>query len=108
LGIKAGKGDTVLPRIVVTPGAARGLEGCRQFIAEKSPAASKRAAQAILAQFDLLKAQPGVGRPLDDEPELRELIISFGDSGYVALYHYEHQTDTVLVLAFRHQKEAGY
>jgi len=97
-----------LPRIVVTPGAARGLERCRQFLAEKSPAAGKRAAQAIRAQIELLRAQPAVGRPLDDEPDLRELVISFGDSGYVALYHYEHQTDTVLILAFRHQKEAGY
>ena len=59
-------------------------------------------------QFDLLAKQPGVGRPLEDEPDLRELIISFGDSGYVALYHHERQTDTVLILAFRHQKEAGY
>jgi len=49
-----------------------------------------------------------MGRPLEDEPDLRELIISFGDSGYVALYHYEHQTDSILILAFRHQKEAGY
>jgi len=56
----------------------------------------------------VLETQPGVGRPLEDEPDLRELIISFGDSGYVALYHYEHQTDCVLLLAFRHQKEAGY
>jgi plasmid stabilization system protein ParE len=108
VGIKTRKGGPVLPRIVVTPGAARGLERCRQFLAEKSPAASKRAAQAIRAQFDLLKSQPGVGRPLEDEPDLRELVISFGDSGYVALYHYEHQTDSVLILAFRHQKEAGH
>ncbi|MFA6314463.1 MAG: type II toxin-antitoxin system RelE/ParE family toxin [Sterolibacterium sp.] len=97
-----------MSRIVVTPGAARGLERCRQFLADKSPAASKRAAQAIRKQFDVLETQPGVGRPLEDEPDLRELIISFGDSGYVALYHYEHQTDCVLLLAFRHQKEAGY
>jgi hypothetical protein len=41
-------------------------------------------------------------------PELRELVISFGDSGYIALYRYEPATDTVYVLVFRHQKEAGY
>jgi plasmid stabilization system protein ParE len=84
------------------------LERCRGFLAEKSPAASKRAAEAIRKQFDLLGTQPGVGRPLDDEPDLRELIISFGDSGYAALYHFERKTDTVLILAFRHQKETGY
>lgn len=97
-----------MPRIVVTAGAALGLERCRKFLSEKNPAASRRAGQAIRGQFDLLRFQPGMGRPLDDEPDLRELLISFGDSGYVALYHYEPQTDTVSILAFRHQKEAGY
>lgn len=51
---------------------------------------------------------PEVGRPFPDLPELRELIIEFGDSGYVALYRYERADDTAYVLAFRHQKEAGY
>jgi hypothetical protein len=49
-----------------------------------------------------------MGRPVDDLSELRELIIPFGDSGYVALYHHAVRTDSVYVLAFRHQKEAGY
>jgi plasmid stabilization system protein ParE len=94
--------------VIVTPGAARGLERCRQFLVEKSPEAGKRAARAIRERFDLVGTQPGAGRPLEDEPELRELIISFGDSGYVALYHYDRKADIVLILAFRHQKEAGY
>ena len=84
------------------------MERCRQFLADKSLAASRRAAQAIRLQFDLLAKQPDMGRPLQDEPDLRELVIFFGDSGYVALYHHDRQTDTVLILAFRHQKEAGY
>ena len=37
---------------------------------------------------------------------MRELIIPFGDSGYVALYRYEIEADSVYVLAFRRQKEA--
>lgn len=36
------------------------------------------------------------------------IIIEFGDSGYVALYRYESTNDTVILLACRHQKEAGY
>jgi len=67
-----------------------------------------RAAQAIEHQFALLETEPEIGSPLDDLPELRELIIPFGDSGYVALYHHEVKSDSVYVLAFRHQKEAGY
>ncbi|HSS05719.1 MAG TPA: type II toxin-antitoxin system RelE/ParE family toxin, partial [Rhodanobacteraceae bacterium] len=38
----------------------------------------------------------------------RELVISRGHSGYIALYSYEQLEDTVLVLAIRHQREAGY
>jgi plasmid stabilization system protein ParE len=97
-----------LSRLIVTPGAARGLERCREFLVLKSPAASRRAAQAIIRQLEVLTTQPGIGRPLEDEPGLRELIVSFGDSGYVALYRYDQQLDTVFILAFRHQREAGY
>ena len=52
--------------------------------------------------------QPEIGRPYDDLGKLRELIIPFGDSGYVALYLFDKNVDSVFVLAFRHQKEAGY
>ena len=75
---------------------------------EKNPQAARRAGQAIERQFLLLETSPDVGRPLPEFPELRELMIVFGDSGYVALYRYEPAADAVYVLAFRHQKEAGY
>jgi len=97
-----------MPRVIVTETAGQGLERCRRFLATKNPQASRRAGQAILQQFVLLETEPEIGRPLDDPPELRELIIPFGDSGYVALYRYEIEADSVYVLAFRHQKEAGY
>ena len=97
-----------MPRIVVTQAAARVLESCRTFLAEKNPKASKRAAQAITHQFDLLETTPDIGKPLDDLPALRELVIPFGESGYVSLYRHDPDTDTLYILAFRHQKEAGY
>jgi plasmid stabilization system protein ParE len=51
--------------------------------------------------------QPGIGRPLPDrDPAMRERVISFGESGYVVLYRVER--DAVVVLAVRHQREAGY
>jgi hypothetical protein len=56
----------------------------------------------------MLETTPAMGRPLANQPELRELPIAFGDSGYVALYRYLPTEDTVYVLAFRHQKEVGY
>jgi plasmid stabilization system protein ParE len=97
-----------VPRIIVTEGAALGLERCRQFLVRKNPLAARRAGEIIEQQLSLLESTPEIGRPLDDPPWLRELIIRFGDSGYVALYRYDMQTNSVYLLAFRHQKEAGY
>lgn len=97
-----------MPHVIVTAGAAEGLERCRQFLATKAPEAARRAGQAIERQLRLLQTAPDIGRPFPDMPELRELVIAFGDSGYVALYRHEPTVDTVYVLAFRHQKEAGY
>lgn len=97
-----------MPRVIVTEGAAQGLEHCRQFLATKNPFAGRRAAQLIERQFALLETTPDIGKPLPDFPELRELVIPFGDSGYMTLYRHEPAIDVIYVLAFRHQKEAGY
>lgn len=97
-----------MPRLIITAGAGQGLERCRQCVAEKSPQAARRAAQAIEQQFARLEANPGMGRPFAGMPELRELIIEFGDSGYVALYRYGAVDAVVYLLAFLHQREAGY
>lgn len=56
----------------------------------------------------MLETTPLMGRPFSEIPEWFELLIDFGDSGYVALYRYESADDSVYVLAFRHQKEVGY
>jgi plasmid stabilization system protein ParE len=84
------------------------LERCRQFLSVKAPEAARRAAQAIELQLLLLETAPDMGRPFPEMPELRELVIAFGESGYLALYRHEPSDDAVYVLAFRHQKEAGY
>lgn len=97
-----------MPRVIVTEGATKGLERCRRFLAAKAPDASRRAGQIIQQQFLLLETTPDIGRPFPETPELRELVMAFGDSGYVALYRHEPADDAVYVLAFRHQKEAGY
>jgi plasmid stabilization system protein ParE len=54
----------------------------------------------------LLRRHPHIGRPI--EHELRELLISRGRTGYVALYSFEEMHDAVLIYAIRHQREAGY
>ncbi|MDX2504435.1 MAG: type II toxin-antitoxin system RelE/ParE family toxin [Gammaproteobacteria bacterium] len=97
-----------MPQIIVTEQAIKGMERCRQFLKRKNPLASKRAAHVIKEYFTLLETTPEIGRPIDEYPDLRELIIEFGDSGYLALYSFDNKQDQVLILAFRHQKEFEY
>lgn len=96
-----------MPRLIITEGAALGLERSRLYLAEKGPQVASRAGQAIEQQFARLEENTGMGRPFPELPELRELIIEFGESGYVALYRFVPTDEAVYVLAFRHQKEAG-
>ena len=96
-----------MPHVIFAPLALRDLERLREFLRPKNPAAAKRAAAAIIKAIQLLKAHPKIGRPPEEmDIEYRELVIDFGDSGYMALYRYE--ADSVTVLALRQQKEAGY
>jgi plasmid stabilization system protein ParE len=97
-----------VPHVIITEGAAQGLERCRRFLAVKAPEAARRAGQAIERQFLLLETVPDLGRPFPEMPWLREQVIAFGDSGYVALYRHEPPDNAVYILAFRHQKEVGY
>jgi plasmid stabilization system protein ParE len=54
----------------------------------------------------MLKRHPHIGRPA--RGRLRELVISYGRTGYVALYRVSPRRDRIEVLAIRHQREAGY
>jgi len=71
-----------------------------------NPAGAVAAAEAIESAVNTLAAHPLVGRRI--EGDLRELVISFGVTGYVALYRFVVQDDQVRVLALRHQREIGY
>lgn len=90
-----------------TPEALRDVQRCYRFLAARTPAAAARAVGAIRAGVRILDAHPAVGRPVDRlEPAFREWLIGFGDSGYVVLYRL-HESQAV-ILAVRHQREAGY
>jgi plasmid stabilization system protein ParE len=97
-----------MPRLIFSPRAIGGLKRCRAFLAEKNPDAAHRASQVINRQLRLLTANPAIGRPSPQEIGWRELIIPFGDSGYIALYRHIAANDTVQILAFRHQREDAY
>jgi plasmid stabilization system protein ParE len=68
---------------------------------------AERALSAITAAVDSLGRSPFIYRKAGSSPFLRELLIPFGSSGYVALFEIE-DASTVTILAVRHQVEDDY
>jgi len=78
------------------------LDHLAEYQVEDAPARIQEIIQAIA----VLEQNPLIGRPA--EADKRELIIGRRSRGYVALYRYVSDMDTVFVLALRSQREAGY
>jgi plasmid stabilization system protein ParE len=66
-----------------------------------------RAVDAILSEFAILERNPYTCRKTGPDPRERELIIPFGKSGYVALFHITGPGE-IVVSALRHQREDDY
>lgn len=62
--------------------------------------------ESIIRAIDVLDANPLIGRPARGGK--RELVIGRHSRGYIALYRYVAEIDTMFVLALRSQSEAGY
>ncbi len=70
-------------------------------LAERALSAIRNAIRSLeLSPFSFRKAIP-------DNPFLREIVIPFGASGYVALFEIDTE-ETVTILAIRHQREDDY
>ena len=82
------------------------LERPTDFLVETDYAAAAETLELIEEAVSVLIRHPLIGRPV--EYGLRELVISRGRSVYLALYSLERVQDAVLILAIRHQLEAGY
>lgn len=95
-----------MARLIYTAHALADLERLTDFLLESDPDVALRIVELIEEAVSILKHHPLVGRPIDQD--LRELVISRGRTGYVVLYSHEEREDCILILAVRHQREAGY
>ena len=82
------------------------LEQAFDFIRHENPAAAAGAVRAVTSAVTLLAEHPLVGRRVHGE--IRELVISFGATGFVALYRFVPLRQEVRILALRHQRELRY
>ena len=94
-----------MARISYAGQALADLERISDFLVENGQDALA-ALYLIDEAIAILLRHPFIGRQV--ESSLRELVISQGKTGYVALYSIEAEYDAILVLAGRHQREAGW
>ena len=95
-----------MAKLRYSPRALQDLVRLTDFLLPSDPQAALQTIDLIEEAVHILRRHPQIGRPVEDG--LRELLISRGSSGYVALYSFEQAHDACLILALRHQREAGY
>ncbi|MBB4126633.1 plasmid stabilization system protein ParE [Xanthomonas translucens] len=95
-----------MARIRLGPGVIEDLERVAAYLRDHESAHAEDRAEEIVSAFDVLAGNPLIGHPVHGDS--RELVMGRGSRGYVALYRYVDVTDTVIVLAIRAQREAGY
>ncbi|MBS3934626.1 MAG: type II toxin-antitoxin system RelE/ParE family toxin [Sulfuritalea sp.] len=95
-----------MARLIYSSRAFSDLDRLTDFLIDTDPVAASETVDLIAEAVTILKRHPQIGRPVEDN--LRELVISRGRTGYVALYSYEAEHNTVLILAIRHQRESGF
>ena len=92
--------------VVYSARALANIERAFEFLREKSTVAAAAAVVAIRSAVETLAIHPLIGRRI--ERDLRELVISYGESGYIAVYRFVVASDEIRVLAIRHQREIGF
>jgi plasmid stabilization system protein ParE len=95
-----------MARVVYSARALDQLESAFEVLGHENPAAAQRVVHAIASAIDNLAGHPFIGRRMVGE--IRELIISYGETGYIGLYRFVVPRDEIRILALRHQREIGY
>ncbi|TAK69811.1 MAG: type II toxin-antitoxin system RelE/ParE family toxin [Betaproteobacteria bacterium] len=95
-----------MSRIELAPEVGDDFDRILDHLVEHEAKDAKSRVEDIVRAIDVLERNPLIGRRV--QADLRELVIGRRARGYVALYRYVSEIDTVFVLAIRGQKEAGY
>jgi plasmid stabilization system protein ParE len=96
----------MVTRIELAPELADDFERILDHLVQHGVQDAASRVQDIIAAIDTLERNPMIGRPVG--PANRELVIGRRSRGYLALYRYIAEIDTVFVLAVRSQSEVGY
>ena len=95
-----------MARLVYSDEAFEDLDRIIEFLLAASPESAGQALNQIQAAVLVLAVHPQIGRRVDGQR--RELVITYGATGYLALYRHDSRPDVVRILRIRHQRESGY
>ena len=95
-----------MTRIELAPEVGEDFERILDHLAQHEVDDAPARIGEIIQAIAVLEQNPLIGRPVHGNK--RELVIGRRTRGYVALYRYVADIDTVFVLALRSQREAGY
>ena len=76
-----------MTEVDISPGARRDLDRLTDFLIASDPASAAETTGLIISALMTLRDHPAIGRTV--EHGLRELVISRGRSGYLALYRFD-------------------
>ena len=97
--------------LVIAESAKDDLERLHEFATDIDPDMAERVLKTITSAFQVLTRHPHICRKVQSadlsSAALRELVIKFGNTGYLALFEIV-DNETALVLAVRHQRESDY
>lgn len=82
------------------------IERLVDFLIDSDLAAAVNTFNIIDDGIQLLKRHPEIGRLVGGGK--RELVISRGNTGYIAVYAFDKLLNVVVVLAIRHQREGEF
>lgn len=94
-----------MTKVFYSQGALTDIERLIEFLLATDPHAAAETGRILMEAITMLTSHPLVGRIV--ESGMRELVISRGQSGCVALYRFDADFDQVFILAVRHQRELG-
>jgi toxin ParE1/3/4 len=91
--------------ILLSRDAIEDVERLRTFLDQANPGAARRALALIWTAIERLQDFPALGMPTSD-PDIRQIVIRFGASGYIIRYAILHETSDILITRVWHGREA--
>jgi len=91
--------------ILLSRDAIEDVERLRTFLDHANPGAARRALALIWTAIERLQDFPALGMPTED-PDIRQIVLRFGASGYIVRCAILPETADVLVTRLWHGREA--